>query len=139
MRKVLIASVVALVLFAVGAFAASFMVNSDDIASGEDDVVACAEVVDISWTTGTYDTGVNDWPVDSAEIEFLVGGELTDDCDPFDLTLVVEDEDDTVIATETGTISGGSASVTLSGVFASEIGHAAVLVNGAELTPLPST
>ncbi len=44
MRKALIAVVVASALFAVGAFAASFAVDSENIASGSADVDGCADV-----------------------------------------------------------------------------------------------
>ena len=145
MRKVLIASAVALVLFAVGAFAATFIVNADDIASGEDEVLECADTVNIDWPVaeGTYDVDANDWPVPTAELTFLDDASATtptDDCDGFDLTLVVEDVGGAVISESGGTISGGTATVTLdAGVFAGDIGHAAVLVNGVELTPGTST
>lgn len=52
MRKALIAVIVASALFAVGAFAAELTVNSDDVASGEGDVVSCASSADLTeWDT----------------------------------------------------------------------------------------
>lgn len=53
MRKALIAAIVAAALFAVGAFAAEFTLNADDVASGEAPVDACASAATVAWSTTT--------------------------------------------------------------------------------------
>ncbi|MGH9084840.1 MAG: hypothetical protein ACRDYW_05255 [Acidimicrobiales bacterium] len=75
MRKALIAVAVATALFAVGAFAASFAVQSEDVASGGNAVAACVEEVDIDFgnpvspsTTGATGGG---WTVPTATAKFL--------------------------------------------------------------------
>jgi hypothetical protein len=90
MRKVLIASAVAVVLFAVGAFAAAFTtVNSEDIASGSNPVTACAPIVDVDFTTVWSDTE-NDWVAGSAEVTFYSAGTtVATACDNFGASLVV--------------------------------------------------
>ena len=138
MRKVLIASAVALVLFATGAFAASFLVNSEDIASGEDDVLACADEVDVDFTT-VYDGTLDDWTVDEAVLTFYVGGSVTGDCDGFGANLAVGTATADPAATGTGTVAGGTATITLdTQLLAADIDHAAVLVDGQVLNvPTP--
>lgn len=51
MRKAIIAAIVASALFAVGAFAADFALTSEDVASGDADVVSCADEADVDFTT----------------------------------------------------------------------------------------
>lgn len=51
MRKMLTATIVAMVLFAVGAFAASFALQADDVASGADEVQSCATEVNVAFNT----------------------------------------------------------------------------------------
>ena len=51
MRKMLTATIVAMVLFAVGAFAATFDFNADDVASGVDEVKSCTSSVQTTFTT----------------------------------------------------------------------------------------
>lgn len=51
MRKALIAAIVATALFAVGAFAAEFTVNADDVASGADAVGSCADTATVEYET----------------------------------------------------------------------------------------
>jgi hypothetical protein len=69
MRKGLIATAVAVALFAVGAFAASFNVDADNIASGSDPVVPCAGYVKITFNQPTFSSGV--WVTNGAKAEFF--------------------------------------------------------------------
>jgi hypothetical protein len=100
MRKALIAVIVASALFAVGAFAASFAVNAEDVASGADDVAACAANVDVDFDDPTWDGaltapdgGTGDWKTAGTTIRFYDASAtpaLTSACNGFDLTLRVE-------------------------------------------------
>ena len=70
MRKALIAVITAAVLFAVGAFAAELTVNSDNLASGQDEVEPCGSA-DVEWTTNdAIPTGGGDWEVTGATVTF---------------------------------------------------------------------
>jgi hypothetical protein len=134
MRKILIAAVVAVVLFGVGAFAAAFIVNSEDIASGTDDVVACAEEVDVDFTTD-YNTTTEDWDVTGAVLTFYDNPDNDVSCDGFDATVVVETTIDGTVdgeaATESAVVAGGEATVTFDPALnASEVTGASVLVDG---------
>jgi hypothetical protein len=92
MRKALIAAIVASALFAVGAFAASFGVQAEDVTSGSDQVERCAERVDINFGT-SYVADDNDWRIDNAQVSFLTASGVADDgCKDHDLTLQLEDE-----------------------------------------------
>lgn len=70
MRKTLIAAIVASALFAVGAFAAEFTVQSEDVASGSAVVGACADDVQISYTTSTVVAASGDFAVVGAVVRF---------------------------------------------------------------------
>lgn len=69
MRKLLVAVIAAAALFAVGAFAASFTVQSEDIASGSDGVAACAPYVDIDFDDPTA-SSAGEWQVSGATARF---------------------------------------------------------------------
>jgi hypothetical protein len=75
MRKALIAAAVATALFAVGAFAASFAVQSEDIASGSDDVTACAAQVDIDFADPVLNQATGAWTVANATARFRDGSD----------------------------------------------------------------
>jgi hypothetical protein len=144
MRKAIIAAIVATALFAVGAFAASFSVQAEDVTSGTNGVDACAAKVDIDFTTA-YNTTDKEWRVTAAVVSFLTDVEAaTNGCANYDLELVLEDEggdeletvDTTTLATgqtfEWGT-GGTFATFTWAEgqrVLASEIGNAALLADG---------
>jgi hypothetical protein len=134
MRKALIAVIVAAALFAVGALAASFTVNSEDVASGSDPVTACASNVDVDFTT-VYD-GESDWNVGSAVVRFYssnVSTALTNACSGFGATVAVELTGGGQVLGE-ALVAGNSATVPLdSSVKASQIIRASVLVDGKEL------
>jgi hypothetical protein len=93
MRKTLIAVIVAAALFAVGAFAASFTVRSEDVASGSNPVAACASEVDITFNEPTYSlTGV--WTSTEATATFYnrVAGvrQAAIACNGFDADLALD-------------------------------------------------
>jgi hypothetical protein len=94
MRKAIIAAIVATALFAVGAFAAELTVNSEDVASGSDAVLECAEYVDIDFEDPVWNDSVDDWQVSSADVTFF--DEVTDaptvaeDCDGFMVRIAVD-------------------------------------------------
>lgn len=97
MRKALIAVIVASVLFAVGAFAATFTVTSSDVASGTDDVGACAEEALVEFTTTTAIDDVNVTPPDflitAVTVTFYNNGAPTDACDGADADIALENGD----------------------------------------------
>lgn len=144
MRKAIIAAIVASALFAVGAFAASFSVQSEDVASGSNDVVACADFVDVDFTT-VYNEADNGWRVTKAVVTFYNGTAdapvTTAGCEFFDATLVLENEENAELLprAEVEAVPGGSSVVefewaTLGDApLASAIGNAAVLVDGRSL------
>ncbi len=143
MRKALIAIAVATALFAVGAFAASFAVNSEDIASGTDTVDNCADLVDVDFTT-SYDNvaGAGDWNVTAAKLTFYdetaPGSGIfatTPDCQGFGAAVVVQTATNTNAANgEVTSISGSTATVSLAPTLkASAVKSASVLVDGENL------
>jgi hypothetical protein len=153
MRKGLIATAVAVALFAVGAFAASFAVNSEDIASGSNPVTACAARVDIDFETVYHTSPVSNWQVPSAVVKFYSNAEgtpsPTGNCGGYGTNVVIENAAGVVIATGTATVPPGppaatSVTVNLNKVGGGALGpadihHAAVLVDGQELfVPTPN-
>ncbi len=139
MRKALIAAIVAAALFAVGAFAASFGVQSEDVTSGADQVAACAERVDVDFGT-SYVADDNDWRIDSAVVSFFDGSDVAEDgCNDHDLTLQLEDEAGAVLpanTTYTWNAGGTVATFTWTGEgrpLASVVGYAALLADGFQL------
>jgi hypothetical protein len=130
MRKALIAAAVATALFAVGAFAASITVSSEDIASGSDGVVACAASVQVNFDdTPTFNATTHKWTVDNANLVFATNG-----CDGFGVTVKVSTPTNGEAATWTGTVSGTGAAVSGGAVEVNLINGAAVLVDGKHLT-----
>ena len=129
MRKAFIAAAIAAALFAVGAFAATFNVTSEDIASGSDSVDACADDVQIDFITGSYNSDLQDFEVTGATATFFDEGEQepTEDCDGSTATLALGDSQEF-----TSGIDGGQAEFDLTdgevGIPAGEIDVAAVLV-----------
>jgi hypothetical protein len=98
MRKGLIATAVAVVLFAVGAFAASFAVSSEDTASGSNPVKPCADDVRIEFNE-LYSTAMTDWYVNTIDL-FLTGDNLeacTAGGNTAKLRLVLQNDDDTIV------------------------------------------
>ncbi len=101
MRKVLIATIVAMVLFAVGAFAAALSLDSEGIASGEAEVVACDETPEVNFKVGAYSGG--DWPITHVTV-------TTEGCANTTAVEVklLDEAGSTVLGTATGTITGGT-------------------------------
>lgn len=141
MRKALIAIAVATALFAVGAFAASFAVNSEDVASGSNGVVACAAKVDVNLDT-TYATASDDWTVTGALVTFYDAANApTNGCQNHDVTVVLENlADNGTIGTGTAAVGTSTAQVSFAAQpLASAVGRASVLVDGYELFVDPTT
>jgi hypothetical protein len=135
MRKALIAAVVAAALFAVGAFAASFAVDSEDVASGNDPVSACAAKVVVDFGTPTFDQTTHDWTVNSAMVSFQNdAGSAVTTCSKGKLTLNVSTTSGVVTGTTTVGDSSSSASVSFTATAVKTINNAAVLVDGIFLT-----
>ena len=138
MRKVLIGVAIASALFATGAFAANFTVSSEDIASGRNDVVACAARVDVDFTTTWSDTA-QDWLVSAAVVKFYpaTGTTPTAACGGYGTTVVVGTAGDASAANGEATVGATATSVTVplspATLTANAVTRAAVLVDGEEL------
>jgi hypothetical protein len=137
MRKVLIAAAVAVVLFATGAFAASFLVNSEDIASGTDNVVACATRVDVDFTTAPPTATTADWTVTGATLTFIDNTADPGDCNDQFATAVLQTTNGTTVnlhAAESnrGDINTGSTTVnfTPNTTPVAQVSGVAVLIDG---------
>lgn len=138
MRKALIAVVVASALFAVGAFAANFAVNSEDVASGADSVTACAAEVDVDFVTVYDNQSPGDWDVGSVVLTFYSDsdGTVTQACGGFGANVAVMTDSTTPAATGTATVGATSSTVTVPlspALKAGDITSAAVLVDGQAL------
>ena len=130
MRKGIIAAIVAVALFAVGAFAATFTVTSDEVTSGTDTFSQCEATVSVDFETGAYAAGLGvegDFPVTGAEVTFD-----TSACNGKDATLAVLDESGNALTEVTVTVVGDTASFTLDEAVADVFG-AAVLVEGFDI------
>lgn len=141
MRRVIIAAVAALVLFAVGAFAASLTVDSEDVASGSDDVAACAARVDVDFTTGFNETA-REWAVTGVVLSFLnPAGEAEIGCDGQQVQVALTTGTN-VAQTLTGTVADSGATLTPpSGttVLVEQVTDAAVLVEEQPIDTGPGT
>ena len=134
MRKGIIAAIVAVALFAVGAFAATFTVTSDEVTSGTDSFSQCAPAVTVDFETGSYDggeSGTDDFPVTGATATFAGAG-----CDDKVATLAVLGSDGAAIAEVDGNavVAGSTVGFTLTGVSVGQVFGSAVLVEG---IPIP--
>ena len=69
MRKALIAVITAVVLFAIGAFAAELTVDSDNLASGQDPVAKCGDA-EVEWNTNDVVNTAGDWTATGATVSF---------------------------------------------------------------------
>lgn len=132
MRKALLAVAVATALFAVGAFAASFGVNSEDSASGTNPVASCTTGATVTFDEG-FDETSNDWNVDTATVELANAAT----CAGGTLTLVLQDDatGEPIVFEEDALIPAavsGVATVTFSSVDVpvASVWNAAVLVDG---------
>ena len=144
MRKALIAIAVATALFAVGAFAASLTVQSEDVASGGNAVTACADNVDIdfgglAWD-GTLNGGLGDWTTSSAVVTLYSGtvgtGTVATACEAFGAVVRVQSGAASVESTR-GEITSGTTTVSFTATPVNPITRASVLIDGAELIANP--
>jgi hypothetical protein len=137
MRKALIAVAVATALFAVGAFAASFLVNSEDIASGSNDVVACAPKVDIDFEAPTLNTTTGAWTVANATATFRdAANAASTGCTGWDAELALQ-VGATYASVSTGTVSSSSVTFGFTATDVSTINGASVVVDGKTLFANP--
>jgi hypothetical protein len=134
MRKALIAAAVATALFAVGAFAASFTVSSEDIASGTNAVEACATNVDVDFDDPVLNTTTGAWTVDGATVRFLdSAGAADNDCDPFEAQLAIDSGSGFASVGDTA-VTGNTATFSFTAVNVELVEGASVVVDGATLT-----
>ncbi|MGK2949634.1 MAG: hypothetical protein ACSLFP_13760 [Acidimicrobiales bacterium] len=134
MRKALLAVAVATALFAVGAFAASFTVQSEDIASGSNPVTACATNVDVDFATPEAQSD-GTWTVDGATVRFLnASAGSVSTCDNFDARLAVNSGAGYVELGGLAPVDGGEASFSFTPINVAPISGASVVVDGATLT-----
>lgn len=136
MRKVFIAAAAALVLFTVGAFAINLTVRTEDVASGSNDVAACAQGVDVDFTT-QYVTASNDWQVTNVIVSFYANtttGTLSTDCNGRDATVAIHGAAATPVQVTGTPITAGKITIPVpAGTFVNGITRASVLVDGATL------
>jgi hypothetical protein len=141
MRKVLIATIVAMVLFAVGAFAASFTLQAEDIASGNNDVKKCADAkVDFTGLTRA-NTVPADWTVGGATVTFAGTGctntgkvKVVVTGGPGDTNLFIAESGEGSLAPSNGNMA---APVTFTAPLplVSQVKGSSVLLDGVTLTP----
>ena len=143
MRKGLIALIVAGALFAIGAFAASFSLNSQDVSSGADAVNTCATAqATVKWRINdsnavlvTTTTAAANFLIDQATV--TVPG-----CGTREIELAIERSGGETkckgnLAADTKTFTLASADCTPgANLTVSEVTGAAVLVGDATLTPI---
>ena len=140
MRKALIAVAVATALFAVGAFAAQLTVRSEDVASGSNEVVACAAQVDVDFDAPTLVAATGVWEVTGATVRFLNGSDaVVGTCDAFDARLAVETTPSGNFVqvgglADVGAGGTGTAAFTFTAIDVSTITGASVVVDGATLS-----
>jgi opacity protein-like surface antigen len=139
MRKALIAAAVATALFAVGAFAASFDIDAEDIASGSDPVQSCAASAQVDFNE-SFRTAQNNWVIDTVTVT-LAGA---DDCLGASVELVLQDNVPTeaIVYQNTKTVVAGDISgttVTLTytppvdSLTVGQVWNAAILVDGFDI------
>jgi hypothetical protein len=145
MRKALIAAAVATALFAVGAFAASFAVQSEDSASGSNAVTACAQNARIEFDEG-FSTSSSNWNINSITVTFTGGTPAN--CVGGSASLVLSGTGGAIVLQEEKVVPaavGGVVSVTYTPTNATltdgatpltvaEVLNAAVLVDGLQLS-----
>ena len=145
MRKAIIAAIVATALFAVGAFAANFVVSSEDVASGANNVSACAPHVDVDFATPTANASTGVWNVGQATVRFYAAaasavGNTTGTCDGFAVRIAVGMGDTPTspltyaeYAANT-TVASGATTVALPALDVARIHAVSVVVDGKTLT-----
>jgi hypothetical protein len=132
MRKLLLAIAAAMALFTVGAFAASFAVSSEDIASGGDAVLACASNVQIEFNDAKVD-GNGVWTVDGATAIFSGTGAH---CENATATLALKvGAADAVTSPEATVGADNTVDFTFDATTVKSIVGASVMVDGKFLAP----
>ena len=139
MRKALIAAIVATALFAVGAFAANFTTSSEDVASGADSVIACADEVDLKFAPGGWNDDTDLYETASVTASFWNGTEesrtVANTCNGLPVTILVDLDDGTEDESGLINIAAGTATYAPTGGWAvSRIEAAAVLVEDVLIT-----
>ena len=140
MRKALIAVAVATALFAVGAFAASFAVQSEDVASGANEVVKCATNVDVDFDDPELNTSTGAWTVDGATVKFLnSAGATVNTCNNHDARLAIDTGSfaNVQALNADSPVDAGQAVFTFTAIDVAVIDGASVVVDGATFTASP--
>jgi len=121
MKKYLAAAVVAVMVFAFAAFAASLDVDAGTLAAGQDDVDDCGGTANVSFDTQTVGGGA--FGVNGLDIEFA------EDCEGFALVQVL-DTTNNAYGFYIGAIDDGSVSFSPdpSSTLVEEVGGVSVLV-----------
>lgn len=139
MRKALIAVIVASALFAVGAFAASFVLETENVASQTGAVGSCAPKAVVNFDTSeTISTAItpNDFTVTTVTVTFTDTNNVeTESCDGAKADLAVNVGTGWVDATSEA-VDGATASFDVSGsnIPVKTVVGVAVLADGAEVT-----
>jgi hypothetical protein len=101
MKKYLVAATVAVVVFAISAFAASLNVTAGTLQAGHDAIDKCIEnseeAVAVSYGEATYDEDAGKWTVEEVTVDH--GG----DCAGLAYQVLVADTDGKSLASEGGT------------------------------------
>jgi hypothetical protein len=130
MRKVLIATIVGMVLFAVGAFAANLDLTAENVASGSKAVGACNQNPKVNFTSGAFSNG--DWDIDSATV-------LATNCEGATVKVVLLDGPGGAVLAESqaGTMGATSGTVNFTGTKpkVNPSKFVSVLLDGIPLTP----
>jgi hypothetical protein len=112
MRKWVIAGIVAVALFAIGAFAASFSFSAEDVASGQDPVNSCATSASVQWHTTPTNTSPPVFQTDTALVKTTAAAGASCATRPYRLAIKVGAGSPVLCS---GTLDAtGAATVTLS-------------------------
>jgi len=134
MRKLLLVIAAAMALFTVGAFAASFGVSSEDIASGGEKVEACADKVNIDFDDPLLAPD-GAWSVNGATVTFTKA--TAPSCVGFvaELAVVVTGTNPAVRSTAPATVvAGGTTHLAFVSTPVATITGASAVVGGQHLT-----
>jgi hypothetical protein len=135
MRKLLLVIAAAMALFTVGAFAASFAVQSEDIASGGNPVVACASNVDIDFNDPQVNSTSGAWEVTGAVVSFRNAADaLVTSCSGFQAELALTVSGSTTSVDADNTVGGSSVTFGFSATNVENITGASVMVDGKTLS-----
>jgi hypothetical protein len=106
------------------------------VASGSNDVAACAQGVDVDFTT-QYVAASNDWQVTNVIVSFYANtstGALSSDCNGRDATVAIHGAAPTPVQVTGTPITAGKITIPVpAGTFVNGITRASVLVDGATL------